>query len=101
MSADTALRYFDPSKNTILITDASEIGIAATVYQEEENKVLTPVDHASRSLTSTEQRYSAIERESLAQAWGMETHRYYLLGREFDTYTDHEPLLHIFNAELG
>ena len=99
MSADTALRYFDPSKNTILITDASEIGIAATVYQEEENKVLKPVDHASRSLTSTEQRYSAIERESLGQAWGMETHRYYLLGREFDTYTDHEPLLHIYNGK--
>ena len=98
MSTDTALRYFDPTLKTIMVTDASEVGIAATIYQEE-NGILKPVDHASRALTETEGRYSAIERESLGQAWGMETHRYYLLGRHFTSYTDHEPLLHIYNGK--
>ena len=98
MSTDTALRYFDPKLKTIMVTDASEVGIAATIYQEE-NGILKPIDHASRALTETEGRYSAIERESLGQAWGMETHRYYLLGRHFETYTDHEPLLHIYNGK--
>ena len=49
-------------------------------------------------LTETEAGYSSLEREFLAQARGMQIHRYYLLGRDFNTYTDHEPLLHIYNG---
>ena len=53
MSTDTALRYFDPTLKTIMVTDATEVGIAATIYQEE-NGILKPVYHASRALTETE-----------------------------------------------
>ena len=98
MTSETALRPFDPKLRTVLVTDASQVGIAATVYQDDKG-VLKPVDHASRALTDTEAGYSSIERESLGQAWGMQIHRYYLLGRDFDTYTDHEPLLHIYNGK--
>ena len=38
-----------------------------------------------------------IERESLAQSWTMEQFRYYLVGAPFTTWTDHEPLLPIYN----
>ena len=99
MCNDAALRYFDPLLKTVLITDASPVGISATLYQDQGDKTLKPVDQASRSLTPTETKYSQIERESLAQAWGMESHRYYLLGIAFDTYTDHEPLLAIYNGK--
>ena len=98
ISSDTALRYFDPNLPTVLITDASDVGIAATIYQKH-NDTLKPVDHASRALTETEKSYSSIEKESLAQAWGMETHRYYLLGIEFESYTDHEPLVGIYSGK--
>lgn len=51
---------------------------------------------AGHSDTQCEENYSQIERESLAQTWGIQYHRYYLLGIAFDTYTDHEPLIPIY-----
>ena len=98
MTSDTALRPFDPSLKTKLITDAAPNGIAASVFQEENTGVWIPVDHASRSLTPCEQNYSQIEKESLGQAWGMNEHRHYLLGIEFDSYTDHQPLIPIYSG---
>ena len=98
MTSDTALRPFDPRLKTKLVTDAAPNGIAASVFQEEETGVWIPVDHASRSLTPCEQNYSQIEKESLGQAWGMNEHRHYLLGIEFESYTDHQPLIPIYNA---
>ena len=68
-----------------------------SLYQEIETNVWVPVDHASRTLTSTEQRYSPIERESLAQSWTTEQFRFYVVGKSFTTWTDHEPLLEIYN----
>lgn len=99
LTSDDALRPFHPNLKTKLITDASPYGISASIYQEQDPNVWRPVDHASRSLTPTEQNYAAIEKESLAQAWGMNYFRYHLLGIEFESFTDHEPLLSIFGGK--
>ena len=40
---------------------------------------------------------SPIERESLAQSWGMNEFRFYLVGGNFTAWTDHEPLISIYN----
>ena len=98
MTAKTALRPFDPAMKTIMVSDAGPVGIAASIFQEEEASTWTPVDHASHSLTPCEQAYAQIEKESLAQSWGMNTHWYYLLGIPFDSYTDHQPLIPIYSA---
>ncbi len=99
MTSTTALRPFDPSLKTIHITDAGPEGIASSLYQEKLEGTWIPVDHASRALTPCEQKYSQTEKESLAQSWGMNIHRYYLLGIPFDSYTDHQPLIHIYNGK--
>ena len=103
MTSDSALRPFDPSKKTMMVTsDAGPQGIAASIYQENDSSTWVPIDHASRSLTPCEQRYHQIERESLAVAWGMNIHyyiRYYLLGIDFDCYTDHQPLIPIYTRD--
>ena len=96
MTNETALRPFDPTLPTTMVTDASPEGIASSVFQIQPDGTWVPIDHASRSLTECEQKYSQIERESLSQAWGMNIHRYYLLGIQFDTYTDHQPLVPIY-----
>ena len=96
MTDKTALRPFDPNLKTKLVVVAGTHGIAASIYQEEPSSVWVPIDHASRSLTPCEQRYHQIERESLAVAWGMDIHRYYLLGIHFECYTDHQPLIPIY-----
>ena len=98
MTAETALRPFNPAIKTIMVSDAGPVGIAASIFQEEGASTWTPVDHASRSLTPCEQTYAQIEKESLAQSWGMNIHRYYLLGIPFDSYTDHQHLIPIYSA---
>ena len=40
-----------------------------------------PVTYASRALTPAEQRYSQIEKELLAQVFGLEHNNYYTFGR--------------------
>jgi hypothetical protein len=97
MTSTTALRPFDPKLKSIHVADAGPDGIASSVFQEESDGTWVPIDHASRSLTQCEQNYSQIEKESLAQAWGVQMHRHYLLGVDFDTYTDHQPLISIYN----
>ena len=96
MTNETALRPYDKDLATKMVTDTSPEGIAATIFQERRDGIWVPIDHASRALTECEKRYSQIERESLGQAWGMNMHRYYLLGKEFETYTDHQPLIPIY-----
>ena len=84
------------------MADAQPNGISSSIYMITREKKgvehMWPLNHASRSLTRTEQGYPQIDRESLAQAWGMKQHRYYLLGRDFTTYCDHKPLLPMYNG---
>ena len=54
--------------------------------------------HRPFQQTPCEQKYSQTETKSLAQTWGMNIHRHYLLGIPFDSYTDHQPLIHIYNG---
>ena len=98
MTSETSLRPFDPTLKTNLVTDAGPTCIAASVFQELKDGTWVPIDHASRSLTPCEMNYSQIQKESLAQAWGMNIHRYYLLGIQFDSYTDHQPLVPIYSG---
>ena len=82
------------------IADAAPSGIASSVYMVTEangEETWWPINHTSRSLSKTEISYPQIDRESLAQSWGMTQNRYYLVGREFTTYTDHRPLLPLYN----
>ena len=51
----------------------------------------------SRFLSSTEQRYAAIEGEALAVAWGLEQTRYFTQGCDnLVVVTNHKPLVKIF-----
>jgi hypothetical protein len=84
------------------VADAQPHGIASSVYSitQDQDRYETwwPVNHISRSLSTTESAYPQIDRESLAQSWGMSQNRYYLIGRVINTYTDHQPLLPMYNA---
>ena len=74
------LRPYDPAKKTHFVADSCEDGLQASIYQEKEPNNWVPIDHLSRAISIPEQNYSPIERESLAQSWGMEQFRYYLIG---------------------
>ena len=97
MESPATLRPYRLGLSTHYVADSSEIGIQASIYQVEEGGTWVPVDHISRSLTETESGYSPIERESLAQSWGMDQFRFYLVGGEYTAWTDHQPLVSIYN----
>ena len=61
------LKYFDTSKPTEGSGDASSKGIGFVLTQEDH-----PVTYASHALTQAEQQYSQIEKELLAQVFGLE-----------------------------
>ena len=54
-TSTSVVAYYDPTKKTILSTDASSYGFGAVLLQEE-NGIKKPIAFASRSMASTEQR---------------------------------------------
>jgi len=91
------LGYFDRNAKTIVITDASPVGLGAVLVQEinGEHRVIC---YISKSLTGTERRYSQTERETLGIVWACERLHMYLYGTEFELHTDHKPLECIYST---
>ena len=90
--------YFDPEKDTEISVDASPVGLAAILVQvDPKTKETQAITYASRSLTATEQRYSQTEREALAIIWACEHLHLYVYGKHVTIYTDHKPLVSIYN----
>ena len=82
------LRYYDLDEEVTIEADASDYGLGAVLLQNKK-----PVEFASRVLTSTERRYSQIEKEALALTFACERFNQYVFGRELVTaITDHKPL---------
>jgi transposase InsO family protein len=91
------LKYFNPSLETELYVDASPVGLCAILMQVARDGIRHTVQYASRALTPVEQRYSQTEREALAVVWSCEQLHLYVMGSSFKIYTDHKPLLPLFN----
>ena len=68
------MNYFDISKKTHVVVDASPVGLSAILAQTPLGKDTPPsvIAYASRALTPTEQRISQTERDALAIVWGIE-----------------------------
>jgi len=97
ISNETNLAHFDQKLKSMLYVDAGPKGLGAMLIQERDGK-RGVIAYASRSLSTTEQRYSQIEKEALAVIWGSEKFHIYLYGHRYDLYTDHKPLLKLYSA---
>ncbi|CAL4225020.1 unnamed protein product, partial [Meganyctiphanes norvegica] len=96
------LGHFDETKEIVLTTDASPVGLGACLSHRivEGNKsYLQPIAYASRSLTSAEMNYAQIEREGLAVVWAVKYFRQYLYCRHFTLQTDCSALIKIFGPK--
>lgn len=98
LTSSDVLQYPDFSLPFILTTDASNFAIGAVLSQGTIGKD-RPVAYASRTLSKSEENYSAIEKELLAIDWATRHFRPYLFGRKFTLYTDHQPLTYALNLK--
>ena len=92
------LAHFDPSLPVILACDASPFGVGCILSQVHGDGE-HPVAYHSRSLNSTESRYSQTDREGLAIVSGVKKFHFYLAGRPFVIRTDHKPLLGLIGEQ--
>ena len=90
------LTFYDPSKELVVQVDSSKDGIGAALLQDGK-----PIEYASRTMTSTEERYAQIEKECLAVVFGLERFDQYTYGREVVVQNDHKPLASILQKPLS
>ena len=93
MTQAPVLAHYCSEKETIISADASSYGLGAVLSQVQEDDTKKSIAYASRSMTSTEQRYAQIEKEALATTWACEKFSDCVLGKEFLIETDHKPLV--------
>ena len=93
---ENGLSYYDPARATKIIVDASPVGVAAILTQTSSKGKSYIISYASRALSEVEQRYSQIERETLAIVFGCEKYKLYILGKPARVITDHKPLIPMF-----
>lgn len=93
----THLGYFDPQDRTLLVTDASGVGLGAVLIQFKDNQPRV-ISYASKSLSDAEKKYPIIEKEALGIVWAIERFRIYLMGITFELETDHRPLETLFST---
>lgn len=60
-----------------------------------------PIMFASCTLSSSERKYSNLERKALALMFGLKKIHKFLYGRKFTLITDHQPLQFIFGKNKG
>lgn len=95
MSSPT-LRFFDVKKGATIECDASKDGLGAVLLQDGQ-----PVAYASRSMSSAEQRYAQIEKETLAIVFSLERFHQYVYGRKVQVWTDHKPIVAIMKKPFN
>ena len=93
------LAYANYKKPFRLHTDASDLGLGAVLYQQDENGKNRVIAYASRTLNQAEKNYPAHKLEFLALKWAvMSRFHEYLYGGEFAVYTDNNPLTYVLTS---
>lgn len=97
LSNAPTVAFFDPNRDTRIITDASRIGLGFVLQQYDGNEWKS-IQAGSRCLTDTETRYAVVELEMLAVVWAMERCRIFVAGGHTEIITDHNPIVPIING---
>ena len=95
------LVHFDPAKELVLATDASDYGVGAVLSHKMEGGTERPIGYMSRSLNGDERNYSTLEKEALAIIFGVKKFHQFLYGHSFTIKTDHKPLEGLLNEKKG
>ena len=90
------LIYFIPDKELVLQVDSSKDGSGAALLHDGK-----PIEHAPQALTSAEQNWAQIEKETLGVIFGLERFDQYTYSRKVVIENDHKPLAAILKKPLS
>ena len=102
VAKEISLSYPDYSPNACkleLFVDASGSGAGACLVQMQDGLYKT-IGHASMVFSTTQTRYSTIERELTAIRFGIQAFRSFIYGVQFVLYSDHKPLIYLRNMSI-
>ena len=93
------LAYANYKKPFRLNMDASEKGLGAVLYQQQNDGTFRVIAYVSRTLSKSERNYDAHKLEFLALKWSV-TQRFheYLYGGTFEVYTNNNPLTYVLTS---
>ncbi len=98
-TAHMMLALFDPHCPMHLNTDASNVGLRATLTQIQGGKEVT-ISCASHTPSTTERNYSTVEKEALGCMWAVEKFDKYLLDLPFTLHTDQQALRQVLGIPM-
>ena len=92
LCSSVTLKLPDRQGRFIVSCDASDKAVGFVLEQSDVSGGRRPVAFGGRKLNKAECNYSTTEKECLAVIEALKAYRPYLLGHEFDLFTDHEAL---------
>lgn len=101
LADSTELHTFNPQKETLLHTDASDRGIGGVLIQLDERGEEVPIAFFSKKLLPRQVNYTVSEKECLAVVEAIKHFEAYLLGAHFTLVTDHKALLALPKTTSG
>lgn len=81
------------AKGFKLEVGASAVGAGAVLLQEDSDKVDHPIYYFSRKFNKHQNRYSTVEKETLALLWALQHFEVYVGSLPVIVFTDHNPLV--------
>jgi transposase InsO family protein len=98
LSSPAVLGYPDFTKPFELHTDASQQGLGAVLYQEQDGQKRV-ISYASRGLNKAERNYPTHKLEFLALKWAVtEKLHDYLYNQKFTVMTDNNPMTYVLTS---
>ena len=97
----SVLTYYDPTLPITLAADASAYAVGAVISYILLDNTEHPITFALHTLTTSEQNYAQLEKETLALIFGIKKFHRYLYSRKFTFITDHKPLTTILGPKEG
>ncbi|PHT96243.1 hypothetical protein BC332_34831 [Capsicum chinense] len=103
--SNSLLIHYDPTLPLVVYSDASSVGVGATlshtVKMENGKPIDRPVAYASSTLTQAQQNYAQHDREGLSVVYAVTKFHRFIWGRSFKLYTDNSAIQRTFNPGKG